>query len=152
VRVSATQVGELTAIEMVVASACYVPVAYLAERYGRERFVIATFFFFTLFPLSLIFAHSFALLVVAFVVRGLKEFGDSPRKALIVGYSRPETRGRTVGAYYLIRDTFVSGGSLLGAWLWRYGPNVNFWGATALGAAGTAIYCATLLGRRRELS
>ena len=90
--------------------------------YGREPFVIATFFFFTIFPLSLVFAHSFAMLVVAFVIRGLKEFGDSPRKALIVGYARPEMRGRTVGAYYLIRDTFVSFGSLLGAWLWHFGP------------------------------
>ena len=151
VGISATKVGVLAAIEVLVAVACYVPVAYLAERYGREPFVIATFFFFTIFPLSLVFAHSFAMLVVAFVIRGLKEFGDSPRKALIVGYARPEMRGRTVGAYYLIRDTFVSVGSLLGAWLWHFGPNVNFWGATALGAAGTAVYCATMTGRRREV-
>jgi MFS family permease len=150
VGISATKVGVLAAIEVIVAVACYVPVAYLAERYGREPFVIATFFFFTIFPLSLVFAHSFAMLVVAFVIRGLKEFGDSPRKALIVGYARPEMRGRTVGAYYLIRDTFVSAGSLLGAWLWHFGPSVNFWGATALGAAGTAVYCATLPGWRRE--
>ena len=93
----------------------------------------------------------FTLLLVAFAVRGLKEFGDSPRKALIVGYARPEARGRTVGAYYLIRDTCVSAGSLLGAWLWQFGPRVNFWTAAALGAAGTAVYCATLLGRRQEL-
>ena len=150
VGLSATKVGILTVIEMLVASACYLPVAYLAERHGREPFVIATFFFFTLFPLSLVFAHSFPTLVVAFVIRGLKEFGDSPRKALIVGYARPELRGRTVGAYYLIRDLFVSAGSLIGAWLWHFGPAANFWGATALGAAGTAIYCATLLGRRAE--
>ena len=150
VGVSATKVGVLTAIEMIVASACYIPVAYLAERYGREPFVIATFFFFTVFPLTLIMAHSFALLVVAFAVRGLKEFGDSPRKALIVGYARPEMRGRTVGAYYLIRDTFVSLGSLLGAWLWKFGPDVNFWSAAALGAAGTAVYCATLVGKPAE--
>ena len=152
VGISATRVGVLAAIEVIVAVACYVPVAYLAERYGREPFVIATFFFFTIFPLSLVFAHSFAMLVVAFVIRGLKEFGDSPRKALIVGYARPEMRGRTVGAYYLIRDTFVSFGSLLGAWLWHFGPSVNFWGATALGVAGTAVYCATMPSWRRKLS
>jgi MFS family permease len=150
VGVSATKVGLLTAIEMLVASACYIPVAYLAERYGREPFVIATFFFFTVFPMTLVVAHSFALLAVAFAVRGLKEFGDSPRKALIVGYARPEMRGRTVGAYYLIRDTFVSAGSLLGAWLWKFGPDVNFWSAAALGAAGTAVYCVTLLGKPAE--
>lgn len=148
VGVSAVDVGLLTAIEMIVASACYIPVAYLAERYGREPFVIATFFFFTLFPLTLVAAHSFPLLVVAFAVRGLKEFGDSPRKALIVSYADPRMRGRTVGAYYLIRDTVVSTGSLLGASLWRFGPQVNFWGAAVLGAAGTAIYCVTLMRRR----
>src|SRR5437762_9449929 len=142
VGVSAAKVGVLTAIELLVASACYIPVAYLAERYGREPFVIATFFFFTVFPLTLLMAHSFTLLLVAFAVRGLKEFGDSPRKALIVGYARPEARGRTVGAYYLIRDTCVSAGSLLGAWLWQFGPRVNFWSAAALGAAGTTVYCA----------
>src|SRR5438309_1333625 len=73
VGVSATKVGVLTATEMIVASACYIPVAYLAERYGREPFVIATFFFFTVFPLTLLMAHSFTLLLVAFAVRGLKE-------------------------------------------------------------------------------
>jgi len=147
VGVSATQVGVLTAIEMIVAAACYVPVAYLAERYGREPFVIATFLFFTLFPLTLGVAHCFPLLMLAFAVRGFKEFGDSPRKALIVSYARPEARGRTIGAYYLIRDTFVSLGALLGAWLWKLGPGVNFWSAALLGAFGTAIYCASLMRR-----
>jgi len=150
VGVSATGVGVLTAIEVIVASACYIPVAYLAERYGRELFVMATFFFFTIFPVTLVAAHSFPLLVVAFAVRGLKEFGDSPRKALIVSYASAEMRGRTVGAYYLIRDTFVSAGALLGAWLWKLGPNVNFLGAAALGAAGTVVYCATLHRRMQQ--
>ncbi len=148
VGVSGTGVGLLTAIEMIVAMACYVPVAYLAERFGKEPFVIATFFFFTIFPLALAAAHSFPMLVLAFAVRGLKEFGDSPRKALIVSYAPVEMRGRTVGAYYLIRDTFVSAGALLGAWLWKVGPSVNFWSAAGLGATGTAIYCATLIGRQ----
>jgi MFS family permease len=147
---SATRVGALIAIETIVAAGCYIPVAYLAERHGRELFVIATFFFFTIFPLTLVVAHSFPMFVVAFIVRGLKEFGDSPRKALIVGYAPPEMRGRTVGAYYLVRDTFVSAGSLAGAWLWKFGPGVNFWSAAALGAAGTVVYCATLTGERRE--
>jgi MFS family permease len=150
VGVGATKVGVLTAIEMIVASACYIPVAYLADRYGKEPFVITTFFFFTLFPITLVMANSFPLLVVAFAVRGLKEFGDSPRKALIVSYARPEMRGRTIGAYYLIRDTFVSAGSLLGAWLWEMGPLANFWTAAALGAAGTAVYCLSLRSRTAE--
>src|SRR5213078_2348050 len=46
----AQQYGMLVAIEMTTAMFCYIPVAYLADRYGRRPFVLATFFFFTLFP------------------------------------------------------------------------------------------------------
>jgi len=45
----------------------------------------------------------------------LKEFGDPSRKALIVQYAPPQMRGRVIGAYYLIRDTVVAGGSFVGA-------------------------------------
>jgi len=145
--VSATQVGVLTAIEMITAMACYVPVAHYADRHGREPFVVATFLFFTLFPLSLLVARSFPLLVVAFVIRGLKEFGDSPRKALIVAYAPATARGQTVGAYYLIRDLVVSAGALIGAATWKLGPEVNFWTAAALGAAGTLYWMRSTRGR-----
>jgi MFS family permease len=140
VGVSAAQVGVLTAVEMMVAIACYVPVAHYADRYGREPFVIATFIFFTLFPLSLIVANNFALLAVSFAVRGLKEFGDPARKALIISYCRPQVRGQTIGAYYLIRDVIVSAGSFIGAGLWKLGPDVNFWSAAAFGLVGTLSY------------
>jgi MFS family permease len=143
VGISATQVGVLIAVEMATAVACYVPVSHLADRYGKEPFVIATFAFFTLFPLALVRAKSFPMLVAAFVVRGLKEFGDPSRKALIVQYAPPQMRGRVIGAYYLIRDTVVAGGSFVGAALWKVGPEVNFWSAAALGAAGTVFYVAT---------
>ena len=144
VGVSATDVGILTAVEMLVAVVCYVPVAHLADRHGREPFVMATFVFFTLFPLSLLLAKSFPMLLVAFAIRGLKEFGDPARKALVIGYSEPQSRGRTVGAYYLIRDVLVTSGSFVGAALWNLGPAANFWGAATLGALGTAFYLLTL--------
>jgi MFS family permease len=144
VGVSAIQFGVLTGIEMATAIACYVPVARLADRYGREPFVIATFVFFTLFPLSLWAAHSFAALAGAFVIRGLKEFGDPARKALIVHYAPVEGRAATIGAYYLIRDTTVSLGAFAGAALWKISPEANFLAAAAIGAVGTAVYCWTL--------
>ena len=144
VGVSAIQFGVLTGIEMATAIACYVPVARLADRYGREPFVIATFVFFTLFPLSLWASHSFAALAAAFVVRGLKEFGDPARKAMIVHYSPAEGRAATIGAYYLIRDTTVSLGAFAGAALWKISPEANFLCAAAIGALGTAVYCWTL--------
>jgi MFS family permease len=144
VGVSGAQFGILTALEMLVAIACFIPVAHLADRHGKEPFVIATFAFFTLFPLMLLAADSFRLLLLAFVVRGLKEFGDPARKALIVASAAAQNRGRTIGAYYLVRDTLVSTGSFLGVALWSIGPHVNFVVAAIAGALGTLAYILTL--------
>jgi MFS family permease len=135
--VSPQQFGYLVAFEMITAMLCYIPVAHLADKYGRRPFVLATFGFFTLFPLVLLCAHSFRWLAVAFVVRGLKEFGEPARKALIIGEAPAELRARTYGAYYLIRDTVVTLGSFVGAWLWSISPRTNFMGATVCGAIGT---------------
>ena len=96
--VTAQQFGYLVALEMVTAMACYLPVAHFADKYGRRPFVLATFVFFTLFPLSLLWAHDFRWLALAFVVRGLKEFGEPARKALILGEALPDQRARTYGA------------------------------------------------------
>jgi sugar phosphate permease len=46
-------------------------------------------------------------------------------------------RARTYGAYYLIRDSVVTTGSVLGAWLWSIGPRANFISAAVCGALGT---------------
>ena len=138
--VSAEQFGVLVAFEMVTAMICYVPVARLADKHGRRPFVLVTFMFFTLFPVTLLWARSFGWLALAFVVRGLKEFGEPARKALIIGEAAPELRARTYGAYYLIRDCVVTSGSFLGAGLWSLNPRANFAGAAVCGALGTAWF------------
>jgi MFS family permease len=135
--VSARQFGVLVSCEMITAMICYIPVAHLADKYGRRVFVLLTFVFFTLFPVSLIWANSFGALTLAFIMRGLKEFGEPARKALIIGEAVPEFRARTYGAYYLVRDCVVTTGSFLGAWLWSIGPRANFLGAAICGALGT---------------
>jgi len=135
--VSAREYGWLVAIEMGTAMLCYIPVAHLADKHGQRPFVLATFVFFTLFPVSLLWADNFPWLAVAFAVRGLKEFGEPARKALIIAQAPPELRARTYGAYYLIRDCVVTVGSFLGAWLWSVSPQANFLGAAICGGAGT---------------
>jgi MFS family permease len=131
------QFGVLVAFETGTAMFCYIPVARLADKYGRRPFVLITFFFFTLFPITLLWATDFGWLALAFIVRGLKEFGEPARKALIIGEASPEMRARTYGAYYLIRDCVVTTGSFLGAWLWSISPRANFIGAAICGALGT---------------
>jgi MFS family permease len=135
--ISPQQFGWLVAIEMGAAMLCYIPVAHLADKYGQRPFVLITFVFFTAFPLTLLWAHTFGWLVLAFVVRGLKEFGEPARKALIIAQAPAETRARTYGAYYLIRDCTVTTGSFVGAWLWNLSPQANFVGAAVCGGLGT---------------
>jgi MFS family permease len=135
--ITAEQFGGLIAIEMATAMICYIPVAHLADRYGQRPFVLATFGFFTLFPVSLLWANDFGWLALAFVVRGLKEFGEPARKALIIAQAQPDLRARTYGAYYLIRDCVVTSGSFIGAGLWSISPQANFLGAAVCGGLGT---------------
>ncbi len=148
--VSGAQVGVLTAIEMLAATLCIIPTSHFADKYRREPFVIATFVMFTLFPISLLFSRSFFALVIAFTIRGLKEFGDTSRKALIIGYAEPGRRGQMIGAYYLVRDLIVSTGAILGAYLWYLGPRLNFLGAAAIGAVGTIFYVRTIRRSRQS--
>lgn len=56
-----------------------------------------------------------------------------------------------VGAYYLVRDLIVSLAALLGAYLWKVGPRLNFLGAAAFGVAGTIFYFRTIR-QERELA
>ncbi|MGI8482366.1 MAG: MFS transporter, partial [Chthoniobacterales bacterium] len=144
---SAKQIGVLTTIEMVAATLCIIPASHYADKYGREPFIIVTFIMFTLFPLALLVSGGFMMLVIAFIIRGFKEFGDTSRKALIVAYCDPKRRGQMVGAYYLVRDLIVSLAALFGAFLWKQGPAPNFIGASVLGVCGTIYYVATLSPR-----
>jgi len=143
--VTAFQFGLLTAIEMVTALLIYIPVAYLADRSTKKPFVVITFGFFTLFPLVLMFCQSFEWLVPAFILRGLKEFGEPTRKALILDLAPEDHKAGMFGLYYLIRDIIVSVAAFGGAFLWMISPETNFTVAFLFGAAGTLGYW--LLGK-----
>src|SRR5438093_7554958 len=105
---------------------------------------------FTLFPISLLISRSFSGLVIAFVIRGLKEFGDTSRKALIIGYSDSGRRCQMIGSYYLFRDWIVSAGAILGAYLWKRGRTLNFLGAASIRTAGTILYVESIRHRRQS--
>ena len=143
--VTALQFGVLTSIEMATAVIVYVPVAYLADRSVKKPFVAITFVFFTLFPLVLMFSRSFEWLVFAFILRGLKEFGEPTRKALIMDLAPNTCKAGMFGLYYLIRDVFVSMAALGGAFLWQISPETNFMTAFVFGVIGTIGF--SLFGR-----
>jgi MFS family permease len=143
--VTSLQFGVLRTIEMATAILIYIPVAWLADRGRKKPFVVATFVFFTLFPLVLLVSRSFTMLAIAFVVRGLKEFGEPTRKALIMDLAPEGQKAGMFGLYYLIRDVIVSVAAFGGAFLWQLRPEVNLLTAFAFGAIGTAWFA--LFGR-----
>jgi MFS family permease len=135
--VSAVEFGVLTTFEMTTAVLVYIPVAYLADRSTKKPFVLMTFVFFTLFPLVLLYSRSFEWLLLAFILRGLKEFGEPTRKALIMDLSPDHCKAGMFGLYYLVRDAFVSLAALSGAFLWRINPEINLVTAFVFGIIGT---------------
>ncbi len=137
------QFGVLTTIEMVTAMLIYIPVAYLADKNAKKPFVVATFGFFTLFPLALLFSRSFWLMALAFVLRGMKEFGEPTRKALIMDLAPEGKKASTFGVYYLIRDIVVSVAAFGGALLWDASTTTRLLGL--LGVEGSQVpWIATL--------
>jgi MFS family permease len=138
--ITALQFGVLRAVEMATAVAIYLPVAYFADRSHKKPFVVMTFVFFTLFPLLLLYSKSFEMLLLAFVLRGLKEFGEPTRKALIMDLAPEGRKAGVFGLYYLIRDVIVSIAAFGGAFLWQVNPRVNLLAAFAFGALGTTWF------------
>ena len=141
--VTAFQFGVLTVVEMITAMLVYIPVAYYADRYFKKPFILITFIFFTIFPLVIYFSRSFVMLIIAFIIRGLKEFGEPTRKSLIMDLASEDAKAETFGTYYLFRDIIVSIAALSSAFLWNISPFTNFMTAFICGLIGTiwfAVY------------
>ncbi len=138
--ISDAQFGWLSMLENIIAVLCYIPVAHMADRFGKKPFVAITFGFFTLFPLALYFTNSVWLLLPVFVLRGLKEFGEPTRKALIMDLAPEDRKAAMFGLYYLIRDVLVSAAALGGAFLWWISPETNLLAAFGFGVIGTTWF------------
>jgi MFS family permease len=140
--ITPVQFGLLTAIEMVTAMIIYIPVAYLVGKSSKKPFVAITFGFFTAFPLVLLYSRTFTWFVIAFIVRGLKEFGEPTRKSLIMDLAPEGKKASVFGLYYLIRDVIVSFAAFGGALLWEISPETNFLVAFGFGVLGTLYFIA----------
>lgn len=138
--VSELNFGLLSTVEMVTAVLCYLPVAYLADKTTKKPFVLLTFVFFTVFPLVLMFSRSLPMLIIAFIVRGLKEFGEPTRKALIMDLAPEGKKAAVFGVYYLIRDVIVSVAAFGGVFLWAIKPEINLLTAFGFGVIGTVFF------------
>jgi MFS family permease len=144
VGIGAPAFGVLIGVQTAVVIACSLPAARLADRLGRKPFVVATFLAFTCFPLTVVAAHSFTGLVLAFVVGGLREIGEPARKALILEFVPPAVRARGVGVYYLIRSVAIAPAATVGGVLWNTAPSLPFLVAGGIGLAGTVLFALTV--------
>jgi MFS family permease len=138
------QYGTLVAIQMITSILVYIPAGKIADRVGRKPFVIATFVSFALFPLAIIAASGFLLIILAFVIGGLREIGEPSRKAMIVDFAEDNVRARSVGLYYLIRSLSITPAAAIGGLLWNLAPQVPFIVAGVIGVIGTIVFAVTV--------
>jgi MFS family permease len=136
--------GVLVAIQLLTSILIYMPSAKIAERIGRKPLVIATFLCFAFYPVAVILTHTFAGLVFAFVLGGMREIGEPSRKAMIVGFAQQQLRARTVGLYYLVRSLSIAPSSVMGGLLWKVRPETPFVTAGIIGIFGTFLFAATV--------
>lgn len=143
---SFTAFGVLTGIAMATSIAVYIPVARIADRRGRTPWVALTYLFFAAFPLALAATTDARFLFFAFLLMGLREIGEPPRKALIVEWAREGRKSVDIGAYYFVRGITVFPASLVGGILWRITPRLTFLVAGLIALTGAAVWSET---RRR---
>jgi len=136
--------GTFIAVQMITSILVYIPAGKIADRVGRKPFVILTFVSFALFPLAIIAASNFILIVVAFVVGGLREIGEPARKAMIVDLACENVRARSVGLYYLVRSLSITPAAVIGGLLWSIDPTVPFIVAGVIGLIGTVVFAVTV--------
>lgn len=141
---SPARYGTLVAVQMTTSILVYIPAGRIAGRVGRKPFVIVTFLSFAFFPFAVMFARTYAALVLAFIIGGLREIGEPSRKAMIVDFASEGVRARSVGLYYLIRSLSIAPAAALGGLLWKISPQVPFVTATVIGLIGTIVFAATV--------
>ena len=92
----------------------------------------------------MVFASNFSLLVVAFIIGGLREIGEPARKAMILDFAKDNVRARSVGLYYLVRSLSITPAAAIGGLLWKLSPQTPFVVAGAIGIIGTMVFAATV--------
>jgi MFS family permease len=144
VGVSAAQFGILVAVQSLTSMVVYLPAARISDRGHVKPVVIATFLAFAVFPLAVVMSTDFTTLIFAFVVGGLREFGEPSRKSMIVDFAAPSIRARTVGLYYLLRSVTIAPSAMVGAFLWARDPSLPFYAAFVIGLVGAAVFTAAV--------
>jgi len=139
-------VGILLVVMNVTSLLLYLPVGHFASKGGtaKKPFIGLTFIFFALFPASLVLLSGVAGvwgLVLAFVICGLREFGEPARKAIITELVPSDCRTQAIGIYWAARCAGVAPASITGGLLWYFaGPKTMLWCASGMGLLGAVLF------------
>lgn len=144
IHVTTLDFGVAVAVQSASAIVVYIPAARIARRIGKKPFVVATFIMFSLFPLTVVWATSFPLLVLAFVIGGFREIGEPARKAMIIDLAEPALRARVVGTYYFCRSVAIAPAAFIGGLLWKVSPSLPFYVAACIGLVGVTVFWMTV--------
>ena len=140
-------VGVLLVVMNVTSLLLYLPVGHWASKGGaaaKKPFIGLTFVFFALFPAVLVLAGGRWGIwgpILAFVVSGMREFGEPARKAIITELVPPECRTQAIGVYWAARGFGIMPASFVGGLIWHYyGPTQMLWSAAAMGVLGATMF------------
>jgi MFS family permease len=139
-------VSVLLAVMNLTSLLLYLPVGHWASKGGaaKKPFIGLTFVFFALYPLVLVTLGSWAGLwgmVLAFVVAGLREFGEPARKAMITELVPADCRTQAIGIYWAARSVAVMAAPFVGGLIWYLAsPEAMLYCASALGALGAGLF------------
>jgi MFS family permease len=125
--------GRFVSIAMLTSTVIYLPVASIAAKFGRKKFVLLTLLFFGLFPVAVVLSKNEVHVAIAFFIAGLREIGEPSRKSMIAGFAPAPLRGSVVGLYYLLRQSCIAPSGFIGAWIYRNNPTLPFWIAGCAG-------------------
>ncbi len=140
-------VGVLLVIMNVTSLLIYLPIGHFASRdaeSSKKPFIGLTFVFFALFPLALVLCTGLKgiwCFVPAFVIAGLREFGEPARKAIITELVPADCRTQAIGIYWSARGLGIVPASFIGGLLWCCaGPRTMLCCASACGALGALLF------------
>ena len=145
-------VGVLLVVMNVTSLILYLPVGHWASKGGaaKKPFIGLTFVFFALFPLAIVTLGGIWGLILAFVIGGLREFGEPARKAMITELVPAECRTQSIGIYWAARGVCIAPASICGGLIWYMaGPRVMLLCAGAMGAIGAALFYIRFAGDNR---
>jgi len=146
--------GVLVAVEITTSLITYIPIGKATEKGNLKPYIGLTFIFFAIFPLGFLLAgitKSTILLVLAFIIYGLREIGEPARKRMITNLMPEAVRAKAIGFYWGIRSFAFCTSSIVGALIWmKWGPEILLVIASIVGFIGAGIFYLLVGGKRTD--